>query len=298
MTTPGATTRAEAQAAEIQKTVVELAVSSSIEMGAHRPEDAVRIAELLPTGTPVFVNHLPRHSLDDTLRGLLAVSKAGLEPVPHIAARRVGSRAELQAFLARATGEAGVKKALILGGDLPAPVGPFADAAAIIRDGLLKEAGIREIGLAGYPEGHPHIPSDTLSNALDEKIALAAAQGLGCTVVTQFSFAPNRIVEYCGQLARRQPGVSVYVGLPGPTNPGRLLKFAQVCGVSASLRALTAQGMGAVRLFTHTDPTEQMMAVARHCAGGATTNVVGMHLFTFGGIEPAARWLNRQIVPA
>ena len=97
MTTPGATTLAEAQAAEFQKAVVELAVSSSIEMGAHRPEDAVRIAELLPAGTPVYVNHLPRHGLDDTLRGLLAVSKAGLEPVPHIAARRVGSRSTQRA---------------------------------------------------------------------------------------------------------------------------------------------------------------------------------------------------------
>ena len=285
-------------AAEIQRNSADLSACGSIEMGAHRPEDAVRIAELLPSGTRVYVNHLPRHNLDDTLRGLLAVQRAGLEPVPHIAARRVGSHAELTSFLQRAAGEAGVTKALVLGGDLDKPTGPFADAAALLRDGGLKEAGILEVGLAGYPEGHPRIPSSVLGTALHEKLGLARAQGLGAWVVTQFSFAPNRIVEFCGQLHRAEPGVSVYVGMPGPTNPGRLLKFAQVCGVSASLRAMTAQGMGAVRLFTNTDPVDQLHAVARHCAGGATANVVGIHLFTFGGIEPAARWLNKQFATA
>ena len=284
-----------ASAAEIRRTATDLAACGSLEMGAHRPEDAARIAELLPAGTRVYVNHLPRHGLEDTLRGLIAVSRAGLEPVPHLAARRVGSRAEAQSFLRRAVQEAGVNKVLVLGGDIARQEGPYSDAAALIRDGLLHDAGVREIGLAAYPEGHPRIASDVLKSALREKIAMARAQGMGAYVVTQFSFAPNRVVELCGQLMRTEPDVPVYVGLPGPTNPAQLVKFAQICGVSASLRAMTAQGMGAVRLFTHTDPVEQLLAVARHCAGGSTTNVVGIHLFTFGGIDSAARWLNRQI---
>jgi methylenetetrahydrofolate reductase (NADPH) len=281
--------------AEVRRTAAELAACTSIEMGAHRPEDAVRIAELLPTGTRVYVNHLPRHGLEDTLRGCIAVSKAGLEPVPHIAARRVTSRSDARDFLARAVQQAGVTKVLVLGGDLENPAGPFQDAASLLRDGMFAEAGIREVALAAYPEGHPRIPSALLQSALVEKIGLARQQGMGSYIVTQFSFAPNRIIELCGQLARIAPGVAVYVGLPGPTNPARLIKYAQTCGVSASLRAMTAQGMGAVRLFTHTDPIDQLLAVARHVSGGATSNVVGMHMFTFGGIEPAAAWINKQL---
>ena len=281
--------------AAVRRTAAELAACTSIEMGAHRPEDAVRIAELLPAGTRVYVNHLPRHGLDDTLRGCIAVAKAGLEPVPHIAARRVTDRASARDFLARAVQQAGVTKALVLGGDLAKPVGEFPDAASLLREGMFARTGIREIALAAYPEGHPHIPSDILQTSLLEKIGLASQQGMGSYIVTQFSFAPNRIVELCGQLARVAPGVPVYVGLPGPANPARLIKFAQTCGVSASLRAMTAQGMGAVRLFTHTDPIDQLLAVARHVSGGSTSNVVGMHLFTFGGIEPAASWINKQL---
>src|SRR5256885_7547025 len=152
-----------------------------------------------------------------------------------------------------------------------------------MRDGLLSGCGVQQVGLPGYPEGHPHIASATLAAALAEKLALARAQGLGAYVVTQFSFAPNRIVEYCADLARRAPGIPVYVGLAGPSSPVALLRYAQRCGVSASLRALQDQGMGAVRLFTHVDPTDQLIALARHAHSGSASNVVGVHLYSFGG---------------
>ncbi|HEX9184014.1 MAG TPA: hypothetical protein VF876_12220, partial [Burkholderiales bacterium] len=179
---------------------VDLVAAGSIEMGAHRPQDARAIAALLPAGTPVYVNHLPRHSLADSLASLVAVREAGLEPVPHIAARRIAGRAELEDFLARAVAEAGVRKALVIGGDEAEARGPFGDGASLIRTGALAAAGLREIGLPGYPEGHPRIPLMELERDLAEKRQLAAAQGLGVYVVTQFSFAPARVIEYCAAL--------------------------------------------------------------------------------------------------
>jgi methylenetetrahydrofolate reductase (NADPH) len=283
---------AGAQAASI---AAELVSGGSLEMGAHRPQDAREIAALLPAGTPVYVNHLPRHRLLDTLPTLVAVREAGLEPVPHIAARRIKNRAEFQAFLSRAVGDAGVRKVLILGGDEPEALGDYADGAALLRDGLLAASGLREIGLPGYPEGHPRIPRAALERAFAEKLSLASAQGLGAYIVTQFSFAPGRVIEYCASLARSVPSVPVYVGLAGPTNPVALLRFAQRCGVSASLRALRTQGMDAVRLVTHTDPEQQLSALARYCAVHAECNVVGVHLFTFGGVTSSAAWMNRYI---
>ena len=275
---------------------IDLVAAGSIEMGAHRPQDALAIAALLPAGTPVYVNHLPRHSLADSLASLVSVRTAGLEPVPHIAARRIRSRDELESFLLRAVREAGVRKALILGGDEPAALGPYGDGAALIRTGLLEQSGLREIGLPGYPEGHPRIPQVALEHAFGEKLALAAGHGLGAYVVTQFCFAPARILEYCSALARSAPGVPVYVGLAGPTSPAALLRYAQRCGVSASLRALQALGMNAARLVTHTDPGAQLAPLARYCGSHASAcNVVGIHLFSFGGVTAAAGWMNRFI---
>ena len=284
-----------ASAVEAAGIAAELVSGGSLEMGAHRPQDARDIAALLPAGTPVYVNHLPRHKLLDTLPTLVAVRDAGLEPIPHIAARRIKSRAELQSFLTRAAGEAGVRKALILGGDEPEAIGPYTDGASLIREDLLASCGLREIGLPGYPEGHPRIASAVLEQAFAEKRKLAAAQGLGIYVVTQFSFSPARVIEYCAGMARSAPEVPIYVGLAGPTNPVALLRFAQRCGVSASLRALRTQGMDAVRLVTHTDPADQLAALAHYCAVHADCNVIGIHLFTFGGVTASAQWINRQL---
>ncbi len=260
-----------------------------------RPRTRSASPSLLPAGTPVYVNHLPRRALADTLPALIALAEAGLEPVPHVAARRIVARAEAEAFLKQAVRLASVRKVLLIGGDAPAPLGPYADGASVMREGILSGCGVQQVGLAGYPEGHPRISQAALAAALADKLALAEAQGMGAHVVTQFSFAPNRIVEYCADLARRAPAVAVYVGLPGPTSPRTLLRYAQRCGVSASLRALQAQGMGAVRLFTHVDPTDQLTALARHARSGSLGNVVGVHLYSFGGVATTAHWMNARI---
>jgi methylenetetrahydrofolate reductase (NADPH) len=275
--------------------VAELLVAGSLEMSPDRAGDARAIAALVPAGTRVYVNHLPRHGLAQSLAALAALREAGLEPVPHIAARRVGSRPELEEFLRSAAREGMLSKVLLIGGDDPAPLGPYPDGVSVLREGILARHGVREVALPGYPEGHPRIPRATLDAAFAEKLALARDQGLGAYVVTQFSFAPTRVVEYCSELARRAPGLPVYVGLAGPTDAATLLRFAQRCGVSASLRALRAQGMGAVRLFTHTDPGEQLAAVARYCAAHAACSVVGAHLFSFGGALKTAAWMNDTI---
>ena len=277
------------------RAAADLLVCGSMEMSPDRANDAAALAALLPSGIKVYVNHLPRHGLAQSLTALTAQHEAGLDPVPHIAARRVGSRAEVESFLEQAVSTAGVSRVLLIGGDDPQPLGPYADGLALLREGDLAQHGVKEVGLPGYPEGHPRIPRATLEQALADKIALAADQGIGAFIVTQFSFAPARIVEYCNELARTLPAVAVYVGMAGPTSAATLLRFAQRCGVSASLRALQAQGMGAVRMLTHTDPGDQLTAVAHYCVQHTTCNVVGAHLFSFGNATKTAEWINRAI---
>ena len=280
---------------EISSGIEDLIASASLEMTADRADDVRGIAALLPAGTRIYVNHLPRQTLGDSLSALVAVREAGLEPVPHIAARRIPSRAAARMFLEEAVRRTGVSKVLLIGGDDPQPRGPYPDGAALLRDGVIAGSGVREVALPGYPEGHPVISRDILERTLMEKLDLAVAQGLGAYLVTQFSFAPARVIEYCAWLARRIPDTPVYVGLAGPTDARALLRFAQRCGVSASLRALRAQGMGAVNLVMHTDPGEQLAAIARYCIAHAACNVVGAHLFTFGGAARAAAWMNQVI---
>lgn len=296
MITSVASERIRSQRDAIARVAADLLASGSLEMNADRAGEAREIATLLPGGTAVYVNHLARYTLDQIVEALVAARNAGLEPVPHVAARRMPSRAAARSFLEAAVRDAGVRRLLLIGGDDPQPKGPYADASALLRDGVLAGTGIREIGLPSYPEGHPRIPGPVLARSLDEKLALAAEQDLSCYLVTQFAFAPTRVLEHCSDLARRRPLLPVYVGIAGPTDLVSLMRYAQRCGVSSSLRALKGQGFGAARLVMHTDPGEQITAVAHYChAHAAACNVVGVHMFSFGGVAKTAEWINRLI---
>jgi methylenetetrahydrofolate reductase (NADPH) len=243
----------------------------------------------------VYVPSLPGLPLSRTLEAIAAIRAAGLDPVPHVSARRILNRDEFRDFLKRAAGEHGVHRALLLGGDEARPKGPFVDSLQILEEGLLAECGVREIGVAGYPEGHPRIPINALEKALARKLELARAQSIGVYVVTQFSFAPPRVVEYCSQLARMWPDLPVYVGIAGPTDPAALLRYAQRCGVSVSLRALRNLGTGIAQLVTNTDPRDHLVAVARYTRTREPSNVVGVHLYSFGGALRTAAWIREQL---
>lgn len=281
--------------ADVASVVAELAACASLEITAGRFDEARAIADALPVGTRVYVNHLPRSPLGISLPTLKVLADAGLEAIPHVAARRVASQEEIDDFLGRASREAGVRKLLVLGGDLPTPVGPFVDAAALLRKADPVRHGIVEVGFAGYPEGHPRIAMAAMEAALADKIALARDMGLAPYVVTQFSFAPARVVAYRDRLSRACPRLPVYAGMAGPTEAAALLRFAQRCGVSASLRALKDMGMNAVRVVTRTDPREQLTALARYHAAQAASNLAGIHLFTFGGAAKSAQWIRGVI---
>jgi methylenetetrahydrofolate reductase (NADPH) len=273
--------------------IAELLVEGSLELSPRELHRAADVAALLPTDTCVYLPSLPGLPLSRTLEAVAAIRAAGLDPVPHVAARRILDKDEFQDFLRKAVTRYGVHRVLLLGGDEPKPKGPFTDSLEILESGLLKDSGIREIGVAGYPEGHPRISN--LAESFEKKRRLAREQGLGLYVVTQFSFSPNRVVEYCAGLARSAPEVSVYVGIAGPTDPVALARYAQRCGVSVSLRALRTLGSGIARLVTNSDPREQLTALARYTLQREPSNVAGVHIYSFGGAVKTASWMRELI---
>ena len=279
---------------ELPSAFSELIANASIEIAPRERAGIDRVAEALPVNTCIYVPAPARRPLAETLAAVAAIRRAGLDPVPHIAARRFASRAELADFMA-AVGEHGAHRVMLIAGDESEPRGPYADAVQVLEDGVLGQAGVREVGLAGYPEGHGRIAGAVLETAFARKLALAREQGLGVYVVTQFSFSTTRITAFCADLARRAPEVPVYVGMAGPTDALALMRYAQRCGVSASLRAMRNLGAGMAGLATHTDPHEQLQALAHHVDTRSSCNVVGIHLYSFGGALRTACWLRDRL---
>ena len=275
--------------------IAELLVGGSLELSPRELHRAADVAALLPANTCIYIPSLPGLPLARTLEAVAAIRAAGLDPVPHVSARRILNGEEFRSFLKDAVKRYGVHRVLLLGGDEPRAKGPFNDSLEILESGLLADSGIREIGVAGYPEGHPRIPATGLWSAFERKLQLAKEQRLGVYVVTQFSFATNRVVEYCAALARSAPEVSIYAGIAGPTDPAALARYAQRCGVSVSLRALRTLGTGIARLVTNSDPHEQLIALGRYSLLREPGNLAGVHIYSFGGAVKTAAWMRELI---
>ena len=282
-----------ASVTESQAGLSELLTAGSLEISPRELHRAPEVATILPANTCVYIPSLPGLPLSRTLDAIGAIRAAGLDPVPHVSARRIRDRDEFRDFLQKAAAQHGVHRVLLLGGDEPRPRGPFADSLQVLEQGVLKECGVREFGVGGYPEGHPRISLNSLDSALERKMALAREQGIGVYMVTQFCLSPQRVVDYCAGLARTRRELPVYVGIAGPTDPVALARYAQRCGVSVSLRALKILGVGIAKLVTHTDPRDQLVALARYSSQREQSNVVGVHIYSFGGAVPTASWMRK-----
>ena len=252
---------------------------------ATRPTAAeiAELADIVPPATPIYFSAVPTITRQEVIAAAASLRKAGLEPIIHVAARRLASAADLQELLAGLRGDADVRRLLVIGGDVDT-LGAFADALAVIQKGRLRETGIEEIGIGAYPEGHPRIPAGRLESALDEKIAAATAQGLRVHIVSQFSFSPERILAWLRQVRASGIGKPIKIGMAGPTSVPALLRYARRCGVAASLRGLVS-GV-ASGLVGHVGPDR----IIKTLSAAGDLGEVAPHYFSFGGTLETARY--------
>jgi len=261
----------------------------SMEATRLTASDIEALKSALPQATRVYLTAIPNKPQNEQVEAAVRVRAAGFEPVPHLAARGVESRGALEEALARMTKEAGVRRALVIAGDTDRPKGPFASAIELIESGLLQRHGISEIGIAGYPEGHPRISQDVLDRALVAKADAAEQTGLSVHIVTQFAFDARVITAWLARL--RDLGIEhpVRIGMAGPTSLSTLLRYAHRCGVRASAQGLTRQAGLVKHLLGTSAPDGVIRPLAEACADGRLGRVAA-HFFSFGGAAATARW--------
>jgi methylenetetrahydrofolate reductase (NADPH) len=260
---------------------------------ATRPDarDADALKQFLNPGDQIYISAVPHRPVAESVESARVIRLAGLEPVPHIAARHFASLGDCAIALERLSGEAGVNTIMLIGGDADGPAGDVTCAQDIIDSGLLIKYGIGAIGLAGYPEVHPRIGGDELEAALVTKLASAQSQGLAVHIVTQFSFDAKPIILWIDWLRARGIYLPVKVGLVGPTSMSTWLSYARRCGVKASASALASR-MGLVNhLFKAISPDPIISQLAELAAQRKIADV-SAHMFSFGGIAASARWLH------
>jgi len=267
-----------------QRRIATFAARATFEATRLAPGDVEALCAGVAPATPIYVSAVPARPLAVQIDTTIRLAAVGFEPVPHIAARGFASVADLDRHLGRLT-DAGVRRVLAIGGDLAAPAGPFHAAIEVIESGLLQARSIVEVGIAGYPDGHPRLSITELDRALAAKIEAAVETGLAVHIVTQFGFSAGAILAWIGRLRDHGIDLPVRVGLAGPATLSGLLRYAGICGVTASAQGLVRHTGLARHLFGMIAPDTMLRPLAEADIGD-----VAPHLFSFGGLATAARW--------
>jgi methylenetetrahydrofolate reductase (NADH) len=273
--------------AEPQRRIAAFLAKASFETTRLAPGDVGAVAASVAPGTPIYVSAVPARALAEQIDAASRLHAAGFEPVPHIAARGFAGSAELDRHLGRLADEAGVRRVLVIGGDHGAPAGPFHAALEVIESGLLQARGIVEIGIAGYPDGHPRLAAIELDRALAAKIEAAAQTGLAVHIVTQFGFSAAPILAWIARLRDQGVDHKVRVGLAGPATLAELLRYARICGVTASAQGLARHAGLAKPVFAMMAPDALLRPLAE---AAAQLGDIAPHIHAFGGLATAVRW--------
>ncbi|MDP2620142.1 MAG: methylenetetrahydrofolate reductase [Hyphomicrobiales bacterium] len=288
-----------------QRRLIRLLHAASVEVPARQRDGVHELRELFDPGTDVYISFPPSADYRDALATAVALARTGFNPVPHLPARSFARPTELVDFIARLAGDAGVRQALVIGGDVDPPRGPFAAAIDLLKSGQLQHHGIGRVGLAGHPEGHPVVARAVLEDALLAKIAFAAESGLETYLVTQFCFEGEPILAWLASLSRLGIAVPIRIGVAGPATATTLLRYALRCGVGDSLRAIQTRTKTIGRLISEAGPEEVLRELAAGLTERPDARVVGLHFFPFGGLGKTSDWISdtlsrlyAQITPA
>ncbi len=256
---------------------------------------ADQVQEHVPTHIPITVTASPRRGIEPTLALAETLAGLGFAVVPHLAARLFADESQLAETLHRLD-EAGVRNAFVVGGDSELPVGDFPDAVTLLAamQRLRSDSGrghcLDQVGIAGYPEGHPLVSDEKLSESLAEK------QSLATYVVTQMCFDPKVVSRWVSQVRRIGVRLPVYVGVAGKIDSRKLMEVSARIGIGGSARFLRKHRHAWARLLLPGAyrPDRLVRELVSELAE-PSRGVVGLHVYTLGAVASTERWRQQAL---
>ncbi len=242
-----------------------------------------KVLEHVPRDLAVTVTASPSKGLEATLDLAERIAGHGYTAVPHLAARMVVDRRQLEEICARLTGK-GIHQVFVPGGDAD-PAGDYPDALSLLVD--LAELGhpFTQVGITGYPESHPTIHDDLTVQSMWDKRRYATH------VVSNLTFDPASIRDWVHRLRSRGVTMPLWLGIPGPVERTKLLAMATKIGVGESTRFLAKHKGTFARLAAPGGFTgERFLEKCAPTLGEPGALVEGLHVFTFNQVAETEAW--------
>ncbi|MFC6286968.1 methylenetetrahydrofolate reductase [Nocardioides sp. GCM10027113] len=252
--------------------------------------------EVLPTATAEekVLSHVPRDlavtitaspgkGLEATLDLTERLVGHGYATVPHLAARMVHGRTELEEICARLAGK-GVTRIFVPGGDAESD-GTYPDALSLLEDLAQIDHPFTHVGITGYPESHPTIHDDLTIQSMWDKRRYATH------IVSNLSFDPRVIRSWVRRMRSRGITMPLLLGIPGPVERTKLVAMATKIGVGESTRFLVKHKGTFARLAAPGGFTgERFLEKCAPALGEPGALVEGLHVFTFNQVAETEAW--------
>ena len=260
------------------------------------PEQALAFApaqDAFPQGSFVFLPHIAGKPLGPRVDAAKHLIAKGFKPVVHLSARNFTSILEFEGHV-RDLDQAGVKCCLAIGG-VPSftPNAVLQSTAEMIRHPAFKSAAFETVFIAGHPEGIAGVEEAQLRNALQDKISELREQRRSIEIVTQFAFDGAAMARWANDLRRIGVIEPIRFGLAGVTSLPKLVKFAVLCGVGASLSVLKRQAGSVLKVMRDQDPKDVIEALYRDLDPTVASSI-HLHFFPFGGWEKTTTWISSR----
>lgn len=281
-------------AATASSGIIELLRGFSIELNPSDSKIVEAAAERLDPGTEVSLAWIPGSNPMDMITPAARLKRAGHFPMPHVGARHLESAAQLQR-LADSLKDVGVDRILIIGGDRTKPAGPYDSSLAVMQTGVFQRTGISRMAIGGFPEGNPHVPEKILNEALEAKVGFARTDGLQLSIITQFCFKAEPVIEWVRGVRARGIHIPIRVGLAGPASLLTLMRYAVRCGIGNSLRVLTENpSFAKVLVERGPEPIIRGLAASMAEGDGRPLGIAGLHFYVFGGFRKTMDWIDAE----
>jgi len=248
-----------------------------------------KIVASIPSGHTFTVTASISKGLPATLDLAERLVGHGYRVVPHLAARMISGRKELEEIVARLL-ESGIDTVFVPAGDADPPAGDYEGSLDLLRDLTAMGRPFAKVGVTGYPESHPKIMDDVTVQAMWDKRDHAT------TLVSNLCFDPAVVSAWVKRVRSRGAVMPLLIGMPGPVERTKLLTMATKIGVSESARFLSKNKSVFARIATPGGYSpERFLEKIAPTTREPASHVEGLHVFTFNQVAETHTWRNELI---